>query len=659
MSESPATSMGGMSAADSTPLWSLLAELSDGENSGSWAARLTEAQRLGQVDPATARVLRQLHTRLEDGSRREKLLRVLYDTSTDLIGIRDVEAILKAIVRRTRSLIGSDIAYLSLNDYERNESYIRVTDGATTAQFRNIRIPLGGGVLGAVATGSAPSQSRDYPSDTTKTHFPDSDAAVIAEGVKAIMGVPLWAEGRVIGALMVADRRAHEFSSDDISLMESIGAHAAVALENARLFTEMSATVRQLAAAQEENLRHTSALETLAALDRQLMETLTASDVVTNLRELVRDALGAETWILDPAGDPLGGGPSAHGAKSVDFAAAVRQSRGGREPVAFLLAGFEYTLMAAVAGDEHLCTVLVRTTGEGTQLAVLERAGLVLTAALLFERSLTEAQYRLQRELIDELLAPRAEITEASLERARRFGIDSQSVLTVRIVDVDVDHRTRALALMRMDAARTPGVIAIHGGSVCVVAPAEADTLPGTDRADPGRRIVSILASEGITANVGSSDPVESLTKLPEAFAEAQAVLRALAALERTGEAANRAALGTAGMLLASTDETFAARLLDAQLGGLMEYDRRRGTQLLDTAWVYLDADRSSSATAARLLIHPNTLRQRLDRIDSILGPQWRRGTRALDTQVALQIWRLRNRGNAQPKAGAPPSIYT
>jgi hypothetical protein len=93
----------------------------------------------GAIDRSTPAAARRLNARLCEASRRESLLRVLYDTATDLTGIRDVDAVLKAIVRRTRSLIGSDIAYLSLNDYDSGESYIRVTDGATTALFRNIR----------------------------------------------------------------------------------------------------------------------------------------------------------------------------------------------------------------------------------------------------------------------------------------------------------------------------------------------------------------------------------------------------------------------------------------------------------------------------------------------------------------------------------------
>jgi GAF domain-containing protein len=252
--ESPPVPTGAGPPPEGMTLGRLLALLGEGVSAEDLEMQLAAMEAEKLLDPAAAAAARSLNARLREASRREGLLRVLYDTATDLTGIRDVEAVLKAIVRRTRSLIGSDIAYLSLNDYASGESYIRVTDGAATALFRNIRMPLGEGVLGAVATGEAPSQSADYLSDRTKSHLASSDAAVAAEGVKAIMGVPLRAEGKVIGALLVADRHAHNFSSDDVALMESIGTHAAVALENARHFTEMADALARLDQAQQQNL---------------------------------------------------------------------------------------------------------------------------------------------------------------------------------------------------------------------------------------------------------------------------------------------------------------------------------------------------------------------------------------------------------------------
>ncbi len=624
-----------------TSLSTLLATLDDGLQAKEWEQELSEAFRSGLIDELTASALRGLRARLEEASRREGLLRLLYDTSTDLIAIRDVEAILKAIVRRTRSLLGSDIAYLSLNDYERNESYVRVTDGVTTAAFRNIRMPLGGGVLGAVATGTAPAQSRDYPNDTTKTHFPDSDAAVVGEGVKAIMGVPLWAEGRVIGALMVADRGAHEFTSDDIALMESIGAHAAVALENARLFTDMAGTLDQLNEAQRQNLQHVQTLESLTSLDQRLMETLAADDIMSSLHRLVASTLDADVWILDPSGEPLHPEDAPQDARFPTARDAAELSRERRAPTRFSVDRRDYIIMSAVAGDQHLADILV--SGGTTEMvsAVLERGALVLSAAMLFERTLRDAQYRQQRELIDELLGPHTEITDALRERARRHGITEGTPLVARVVGVRGGQRQRALAVLRENASGR-GIVALHASHICVIEPASPDV---ASFGDAGAYIVELLDRENIDTNVGSSSPVAGIARLPGAFAEARSVCNALVALGRRGEAADRAALGTAGMLMGAMDSPFARQLLTAQLGPLLEYDERRGTELVQTAWMYLDADSSHATAAKRLRIHPNTMRQRLERIDTILGSGWRRGGRRLDTHVALRLWRLQTQG--------------
>jgi DNA-binding PucR family transcriptional regulator len=98
-------------------------------------------------------------------------------------------------------------------------------------------------------------------------------------------------------------------------------------------------------------------------------------------------------------------------------------------------------------------------------------------------------------------------------------------------------------------------------------------------------------------------------------------------------------------MLLGAMESPFAAQLLAAQLGPLLDYDRRRGTQLVTTAWTFLENDGSMAAAADALHIHTNTLRQRLDRIDNVLGESWRRGGRSLDVHVALRLWRLQSAG--------------
>ncbi|CCQ48283.1 GAF domain protein [Pseudarthrobacter siccitolerans] len=626
----------------------IMAMLDRGVSAAELETRLSAWLDGGVIDQASAAAARRLNARLWEASRREGLLRVLYDTATDLTGIRDVEAVLKAIVRRTRSLIGSDIAYLSLNDYETGESYVRVTDGATTAMFRNIRMPLGEGVLGAVATGEAPAQSADYLLDETKSHLESSDAAVAAEGVRAIMGVPLRAEGKVIGALLVADRHAHDFSSDDVALMESIGTHAAVALENARYFTEMADALARLDQARQQNLSHVRALEELSTLDRRLMETLASAGSLPHLLDLLAESLNAPVSLVSPMGEPLAGMAADPDFGSLAALSAAEESAAKSSAVQFEVGKKRYTVMSAVAGEQHLASLIVTEELSPAQLAVLERSALVLSVSLLFERTYQDAQYRLQLELIDDLLNPRSEQAAALTRRAAQFGLANHLQLVVRVVGVSDDQRQRALSVLRRQRETAPGIIALHESHLCIIEPVERHDGGPSDAGTGGRTgqpIINELKRRRIAGTVGSSEPVTGFSRLSTAHTEAHAVLRALQALSRDGEAADRAALGTAGMLLGAMDSPFAGQLLTAQLGPLLAYDKRRGTQLVLTAWMFHENGGAMQETADSLHIHTNTLRQRLDRVDALIGPSWRRGARSLDVQVALRLWRMKTAG--------------
>ena len=177
---------------------------------------------------------------------REAELSALYETANDLTAIRDVDTILAAIVRRARQLLHADMTYLSLNDEEEGASYMRVTDGALTQEFRTLRLPLGTGLLGLVAQAGAPYYTEDYQADARFVHLADIDDAVAGERIRAILGVPLVVEGRVIGALLAVHRAVRRFPPTEVSLLASFAAHAAVALENARLFAELDSAHRTM-----------------------------------------------------------------------------------------------------------------------------------------------------------------------------------------------------------------------------------------------------------------------------------------------------------------------------------------------------------------------------------------------------------------------------
>ena len=130
------------------------AGLVDGASSPADAAQIRAATELA----------RRVRTTLDQRRRRETELAALVETARDLAVLRDLDAVLVAIVRRARALLGTDTTYLTLADPDRGDTYMRVTDGSVSARFQRLRLPPG-----AASAGSSRSPARRTPPPTTCT----------------------------------------------------------------------------------------------------------------------------------------------------------------------------------------------------------------------------------------------------------------------------------------------------------------------------------------------------------------------------------------------------------------------------------------------------------------------------------------------------------
>ena len=80
---------------------------------------------------------------------------------------------------------------------------------------------------------------------------------------------------------------------------------------------------------------------------------------------------------------------------------------------------------------------------------------------------------------------------------------------------------------------------------------------------------------------------------------------------------------------------------VEATLDPVLEYDARRGTDLVATLQAYFDAGPSPARAAETLQVHVNTVTQRLDRVSRLIGKEWSSPERALEVQLALRLHRL------------------
>lgn len=580
-----------------------------------WLAALPEAEQERQA-PALSQALL-LREQVDRLRTRERELSALHDSAHDLTALADLDTVLAAIVRRARQLLRADMTYLSLNDEVEGASYMKVTDGALTPEFRRLRLPLGTGLLGLVAQTGEPYFTEDYQADARFLHRDYIDDAVAGEQIRAILGVPLTVEGEVIGALLAVHRSVRRFPASEVALLSSFAAHAAIALQNARLFEETRRAADDLDRANRELQRRTESTERAARAHDRLTDVVLHGGGVVEVAQVLTDTLGGAV-VVHEVGDEL--------SPAVAEALGQALATGRCAPVE----GRDRTWVAAAAsGDDHLGTLVLQAT-EDLGLAerrTLERAALVTALVLVFARVEAEAADRVRGELLDDLVTG-AEDDEVRLrERAGRQGADLDRDLVVAVADLQEPDRIRRVTQQGRDLARDLGGLSgPHRGRVVVI-------LPGDDAAGIAEDVRRRLGS-GVS--VGAA-PARGAADVARAHAEALRVVGALRMLGRTGQSSDPAGLGLARLLLHGEPAAL-EEYLARSIGPLVEYDARRGSSLVDTLAAWFESGGSPVRAAETLGVHPNTVTQRLDRIATLIGDDWRDPARALDLHVALRL---------------------
>ncbi len=600
------------------------------------AARAAGADPAAIAELETAKLVAlRVRTLLARRHRREQELSALNDTASDLAGLRDLDAVLRAIVHRARTLLSADVAYMTLTDDEIGDTFMRVTDGSISAKFQGLRLGLGEGLGGLVTQTGTPYVTADYPRDARFRHTSEIDTGVGEEGLVAILGVPLRLGSRVIGVLYAANRSARPFAREEVSLLVSLAAHAAVAIDTARLLAETRDALEELSAANALIRRQSSSVERAAAAHDRMTRLVLRGGGVADVAAAVTDVLGGALLVLDADGRQLAAVGDMRPPDPAVVSEAVAASR--VEGRSVHRGGL--WVAAVVAGGEDLGALLL----DGCDLIdadqrLLERAALVTALLLLFRRTVAEAESRVRGELLDDLLGGPIRDPDALRVRADRLGVnlDAPSVVVAVEHDDTGAARRRALSWAASYASTRAGLAAGREGRLVLV-------LPGGDPGAVARTAIRALSRAlggTATPTAGAAGPTTGAAAIPAAYRDATRCLGALIALHRHGEAASTAELGFVGLLLGG--ERDVNRFLTDSIGPVVDYDTRRGTALVRTLEAYFGVGGSLSRAAEALHVHVNTVTQRLERVGQLLGDDWQRPDRALEVQLALRLHRLR-----------------
>ncbi|WP_233221588.1 helix-turn-helix domain-containing protein [Streptomyces carminius] len=598
-----------------------------------------------QLENARRLALR-VQSQLDRRQQREADLSALVDTARELAAPYDLDTVLRIAIRRARLLLGTDLACAGLPEGDRETLRIRACDGNVSALPLELRLPRGPGADRDALTGPAPAWTPDYLADT---RFRDGDAfgeMVRAEGLRAVLAVPLSHGRAPFGTLYVADRDVRHFTTDEISLLTSLGDLVGAAVERALLLERTAAEVAALeryAARTEAGLRE---LREIGEVQDQLLDRVLRGGSLPALAEEASRSLAGPLRVHAADGTFLAGAGDLPEPDGTALTAATLDACAAREPVE-LDDGLQ--VAPVFAGDEYLGRVLFRpatpVTGHARRLLGLVTQTVAVLLTLHNGRSATLADQG-RDELLGDLLAAAGRPVPHLEKRARRLGLDLHRPHVVAVVHPENGVRDKEPVWAVSYAHRRSGLGNTHEGHLVLL-------LPGEDAGAVAREVfdeLSPLLRKAVT--VGAAGPVSSPESVHRAFLEARRCLAAMAALGITGQSASARELGFLGLLLSEKHDV--EGFIESAVGPVLDYDRQRLTELARTLEVYFEAGSSPTHAAKRLHVHPNTVARRLERIGELLGADWQQADRSLEIQVALRLSRLRH---VLRVPGPPPAV--
>ncbi len=185
-------------------------------------------------------------------------LRAMSDAVLAIAAERRVDPVLQKLVDSARGLVRARYAAIGIPDGDGGFA-IFVTSGMSDAQYEALgQLPRTHGMLGAMLETSAPYRTENIQGDPRFVGWPSAHP-----NMRTFLGVPIVSRGEVIGAFYLTEKkgeRGAEFTDEDEELIRTLAAHAAIAIENARLY---------------ERSRELSTIEERKRLARELHDSVT------------------------------------------------------------------------------------------------------------------------------------------------------------------------------------------------------------------------------------------------------------------------------------------------------------------------------------------------------------------------------------------------
>jgi signal transduction histidine kinase len=260
--------------------------LSIGSRDGATAYTRGQLELLQAIADQTAGAIVKARL-LEETQQRARQLSTLNEITRQLTSTLELGPLLQNILENAVGILNCEAGSLFLLDEQTKELVFKVTVGPVAANLIGQRLPAGTGIVGrAVQTRGPVIENEEQRAASKRFNGVDQQTGFVS---RSLMAIPLQVKDRVTGVVEVINRRdGLPFVVGDQELLTAFAGQAAVAIENARLF---SLTDQELAARVEE-------LSVMQRIDRELNASLEMDRAMRITLDWALRQSGAEAGLI-------------------------------------------------------------------------------------------------------------------------------------------------------------------------------------------------------------------------------------------------------------------------------------------------------------------------------------------------------------------------
>jgi GAF domain-containing protein len=639
-----------------------------------------------------------LRTALSTSREENALLNEVISTIGSTLKLDEVLSHLVDIIVRA---ISCHAAFIYLYNKDKERLVLASTSEQHEYLVGKIELGLGEGITGWVGLTLKPVILKDEAMEDPRFHYiPELEE----EKFQSIMTVPIIGKERnLIGVITMHTVAPYEFTEQHQAFVSNTATLAASAIENAQLFenTQRKLSILMSLAVLSQTISSglylDDMLRSLATLTVQIMEvdlcvimlmdqargrlTVRASSPNLNERALNLQPIEVDRSIWEKL-------------RETNEASFHKENARGQSPELSLpalerlnpLKDTQYkALLSAplIAGTEHLGLISCyasrtrRYTPEDHTLlsTIANQAAIAIKNSHLVDLL---AQKNLVKGFFDDLMYGTYEAEDSLRQRANFLGCDLAKPHLVALIEIsqldeESEHKNDQQGAGILPAS-TPALqteedrLAAHKRICGVIRRRVQDSYPGSVlyeqenilscllclSKDPnGARLKTWLrelsrqvrSEQHVRLSIGVGNPCLHITDYRRGFAEASEALQMGENLNREGGVTHFNDLGVYRYLYKIARMDDLRDMYQDQVARIANYDRRKGTDLLDTLETYLECAGNLTKTSNRLFVHRNTLIQRLERLQSLCEIDLQERGNWLTLQVAIKVYKLRANG--------------